>query len=142
VAGGIEPAYYHNIAITESPVITISGSGANAGFTRLYYERIWASDCSYVDSQGTKAFYFTYCYLKDNKATLDNLKKGSAQPHVYTKDINALSVAKPAENILYEYENVCSSYFKKIALCHQVIQNAIEARDRLLPRMISGELDV
>lgn len=36
VAGGLEPAYYHNVANTVAPVITISGSGANAGFARLY----------------------------------------------------------------------------------------------------------
>lgn len=42
VAGGLNPAYYHNIANTKAPVITVSGSGANAGFTRLYQEDVFA----------------------------------------------------------------------------------------------------
>ena len=35
VAGGLTPAYYHNQFNVEAPVITISASGANAGFVNL-----------------------------------------------------------------------------------------------------------
>lgn len=35
VAGGLTPSAYHNIANTKAPVITISASGANAGFDNL-----------------------------------------------------------------------------------------------------------
>ena len=42
VAGGLEPAYYHNEANTKAPVITVSGSGANAGFSRMYHEDVFA----------------------------------------------------------------------------------------------------
>ena len=86
VAGGLEPAYYHNKANTVSPVITISGSGANAGFTRLYNIDVFASDCSFfADSTTTPYLYFVYCFLKASKASLDTLQKGAAQPHVYAK---------------------------------------------------------
>ena len=49
VAGGLEPAYYHNVSNANGPVVTVSASGANAGYTRIYYEDIWASDCSFCD---------------------------------------------------------------------------------------------
>ena len=42
MAGGLEPAYYHNEANTKAPVITVSGSGANAGFSRMYHEDVFA----------------------------------------------------------------------------------------------------
>ena len=51
VAGGLDPAYYHNQSNVRGPVITISASGANAGFTRLYHEDVWASDCSYISTE-------------------------------------------------------------------------------------------
>lgn len=53
VAGGLEPAYYHNHANTVAPVVTVSGSGANAGFVKMYYENVFASDCSYADNKST-----------------------------------------------------------------------------------------
>ncbi len=37
IAGGLTPAYFHDTANTQSPVITISASGANAGFVNLYW---------------------------------------------------------------------------------------------------------
>jgi len=42
VAGGLSPAYYHNEHNVPAPVITISASGANAGFVNLYHQHIWA----------------------------------------------------------------------------------------------------
>lgn len=54
VAGGTEPAYYHNIANTKAPVITVSASGANAGFVRMYHKDVFASDCSFADINTTE----------------------------------------------------------------------------------------
>lgn len=48
VAGGINFAGYHNEANREANVITISASGANAGFVNLWKEPIFASDCTTV----------------------------------------------------------------------------------------------
>lgn len=63
VAGGLEPSCYHNVANTGAPVITVSGSGANAGFMRMYHVPVWASDCSFIDIS-CENFYFVYCFLK------------------------------------------------------------------------------
>lgn len=57
VAGGLEPSCYHNVANTGAPVITVSGSGANAGFMRMYHVPVWASDCSFIDIT-CENFYF------------------------------------------------------------------------------------
>ena len=35
VAGGLKPAYYHSTANTKAPVITVSASGANAGYVAI-----------------------------------------------------------------------------------------------------------
>ncbi len=142
VAGGLEPAYYHNKANTVAPVITVSGSGANAGFSRLYHVDVFASDCSFVDTNATPYIYFVYCFLKENKSSLDSLQKGAAQPHVYAKDINAMELFIPTEELLKAYCNFISPYFEKIRALQKQIEFAKQARDRLLPKLISGELEV
>ena len=58
VAGGLKPAYYHNVPNTINPVITVSASGANAGYVNMYLEDIWASDCSYIDSKLSDSVFF------------------------------------------------------------------------------------
>lgn len=142
VAGGLEPAYYHNVANTVAPVITISGSGANAGFARLYNVDVFASDCSFVDSQTTPYLYWTYCFIKDSKAKLDSLQKGAAQPHVYANDINALKIYIPTDDILDRFCKVVTPYFDKIKNLQRQNDLLLQARDRLLPRLMSGEVEV
>ena len=142
VAGGTEPAYYCNNSNTGNRVITISASGANAGYTRMYFEEIWASDCSFIDCSMTNCFHFIYCYLIANKIAIDNLQKGAAQPHVYPKDINALTLCCPHNDILDSFESKISYYFDLISSLQIQIHKLIEARDRLLPKLMSGEIEV
>lgn len=142
VAGGLEPAYYHNQTNTAAPVITVSGSGANAGFARLYHVNVFASDCSFVDSEMTPYLYFAYCFVKANKSSLDALQKGAAQPHVYPKDINALELLVPARDVLDEFCRTVSLYFEKIKTIQRQMKVSTEARDRLLPKLMSGEIAV
>lgn len=142
VAGGLKPAYYHNIANATAPVITVSGSGANAGFTRMYHIDVWASDCSFVDINSTNHIYQIYCYLKANKADLKRLQKGSAQPHVYAKDINAMQCLIPDKKIAIQFNKFVSSIFTKIGKLYEEIEKLKEARDRLLPNLMNSEIDV
>ena len=142
VAGGLEPAYYHNRANAVSPVITVSGSGANAGFTRLYSEDIFASDCSFADSKTTPYLYFVYCFLKANTLKLGTLQKGAAQPHVYAKDINAMEIIIPSELYLSRYCKIAEQFFQKIKILQKQTKHSMQARDRLLPKLMSGEVEV
>jgi type I restriction enzyme S subunit len=70
VAGGLEPSCYHNEANTKAPVITVSASGANAGFVRLYHTPVWSSDSSYIDETITPYVFFSYVFLKINQRQL------------------------------------------------------------------------
>lgn len=142
VAGGIEPAYYHNKANTIAPVITVSASGANAGFTKLYYNNVFASDCSFADAKTTSCLYYIYAFLKDNKLNIDALQKGSAQPHVYAKDINAMELIIPCKQLILDYCYCVSGIFSKIKILLDQIKKLTEARDRILPKLMSGKIEV
>lgn len=142
VAGGLEPAYYCNKSNTEIRVITISGSGANAGFTRMYFEKVWASDCSYIDCSTTTYLHFIYCFLIASKTNIDNMQKGAAQPHVYAKDINAMDLLLPTNDILNSFERQLTKIYDSVASIQSQIRLLTEARDRMLPKLMSGEIEV
>lgn len=142
VAGGLEPAYYHNVANTKAPVITISASGANAGFVRLYGVDVFASDCSFVDGLGTKSLFFVYEFLKESKVSIDQLQKGSAQPHVYAKDINAMKITIPEKEYLERFDRYAKVLFDKIKTLQGQNERLKIARDLLLPKLMSGEMEV
>ncbi|QCE42391.1 restriction endonuclease subunit S [Psychroserpens sp. NJDZ02] len=142
VAGGLTPAYYHNKANTNSPTITISSSGANAGFVNMYYEDIWVSDCSYLDSKMTNWLFFFYCTFKTRQKEVFHLQRGAAQPHVYSKDIHKLKMKCPPEEILNDFEKLIKPFFQEIDTLIAKNQILQETRDLLLPRLISGKLSV
>ncbi len=142
VAGGIQPAYYHNTANTIGPVITISASGANSGFVNLYFENIWASDCSYIDSSMTEFIFFTNLLLINKQVEITHLQHGAAQPHVYPRDIVTVrSVHSPSE-LRRKFEKIITPLFKEIGVLKKKNVNLTQTRDLLLPRLISGKLDI
>lgn len=140
VAGGLEPAYYHNKANTSSRVITISGSGANAGFTRMYYLPVWASDCSYVDNVSTPYLHTAYCYLLNSRKKVDALQWGAAQPHVYAKDINKLPLALAPLDLLSKFEEQIIEMFDQVEVLEKENTRLSILRDSILPKLMSGQI--
>ena len=142
VGGGIEPAYYHNTANTQAPVITISASGANAGFVNLYYKNIWASDCSYIDTTMTNYIYYIYLLLKNKQIGITNMQLGAAQPHVYPRDLVNLKIKEFPIEVVVNFEKMVSPIFENIKVLSIKNENLKQTRDLLLPHLISGEIDV
>lgn len=92
IGGGTKPTYFHNEPNRAANCISVSGSGASAGFVNKWEVPIFASDCSTVEPKdGTQIHQFVYYYLmSQQKFIYDNFRSGAAQPHVYAKDIETL----------------------------------------------------
>ena len=141
VAGGLEPAYYHNLANTKAPVVTISASGANAGFMRMYNVDVWASDCSYIDSRCANLLW-TYCYLKINAQLLKHAQTGAVQPHVKASDVNAFEIIIPTSENIINFQQKVKPFFEQIANNERENIHLAQLRDTLLPKLMSGEIKV
>lgn len=142
VAGGLKPAYYHNKANAQCPVITISASGANSGFVNLYQEDVWVSDCSYIDRKTTPFVYFYYLFLKNKQIEITGLQRGSAQPHVYPKDLMQLSIIDIPEILTNAFEQKVELMFDALKNLKNQNQCLRQTRDLLLPKLMSGKLRV
>ena len=140
ISAGIEPSGYHNESNVDGVSLTISNSGANAGYLMINYSSIWAADCSYCNT--AKSIYFYYEMLNNLRVVLFNLQKGAAQPHVYAKDINKMKVLLPPEDLVQKANEKISLLHKKIYSLQQQITNLIQQRDLLLPRLMSGKLEI
>jgi len=99
IGGGLGPTYFHDVDNRKPPVITISASGANAGFVNYWDMPIWASDCTtIVEKPGSPALIgYIYKYLQSRQDFINSeLRRGSAQPHVYPSDIANLEIELPS----------------------------------------------
>ena len=142
VAGGIEPSAYHNQFNTKSPVITISASGANAGYINLWNIPVWASDCLYIDDSITKNVYFWYIVLKTRQNEIFDAQTGSAQPHIYPQHIAEMSIGELNIGAVEKYDNLVAPLFKMIGENQKENKKLSQLRDTLLPKLMNGEIDL
>lgn len=139
VAGGLTPSCYHNQANTSAPVVTVSGSGANAGFMRMYHVDVWASDCSFIDVS-CDYLYFVYCFLSVNRRLLKHAQTGAVQPHVKPADIHDFDVVIPEEDIVKAFQSIIKELLTKVGVNEKENQRLAALRDTLLPKLMSGEI--
>jgi len=101
VAGGQEPAYFHNEANRDGNIITVSASGAYSGFVNYFNNPIFASDCNTINSKNENVIStkLIFEFLKSIQKTIYSLQRGQAQPHVYAEDLAQIKIPLPSLNI-------------------------------------------
>ncbi|MBO5039453.1 MAG: restriction endonuclease subunit S [Alphaproteobacteria bacterium] len=102
VAGGKGAAYYHNEYNRQPPVITVSGSGASAGYVNYWEVPIFASDCSTIEEKDLNIKYIYY-FLKSRQQELLDKQVGVAIPHVSPKDVSPLLIPYPIDKGEQDY---------------------------------------
>lgn len=122
VAGGLDFAYLHNISNRPKNIITISASGANAGYVNFWNEEIFASDCTTIYSENITLTTYAYNILKVNQNKLFDLARGSAQPHVYPKDIENFKIPFPELDIQEEIVKECQKVDDEIQKANKTVE--------------------
>ena len=87
---------------------------------------------------------FLYCTLKEHDVINEIINKGqgSAQPNISGSDImNTLCYLPEKQNIV-NFNNLCTPIFEKIINNKYENYHLIKLRDTLLPKLMSGEIDV
>ncbi|MDD9807943.1 MAG: N-6 DNA methylase [Gammaproteobacteria bacterium] len=136
IAGGQHPAYFHNESNRTGRTITVSGSGAYAGFVNFFDGPIFASDCSTIQSDSDRVnILFVYYFLKDKQETIYSLRSGMAQPHVYPKDIAKIKIPLPPLEIQKEIAGQIEVKRNAINHAKEVIKN-LEGERRYFGREI------
>lgn len=140
ISAGINPSGYHNESNVKEFSITMSASGANAGYLKYNLCDIWAADCSYYANN--KNIWFVYSSLDFISKAIDNLQVGAAQPHVYPKNINKLNIIIPEEDLIIKYNNFVNPIFMEIKNLLEQNKNLLCQKKMMLPRLMSGKLEV
>ena len=139
VAGGLEPATYHNKSNTVAPVVTISASGANAGYVNLWPIPVWSSDSSFIDATMTSNVYFWYVMLKKRQKEIFDAQTGSAQPHIYPKHVAEMPLGKFEQSEVEKFTEIVTPMFEIRGKNLKESERLAAVRDSLLPKLMSGE---
>ena len=67
---------------------------------------------------------------------------GSAQPQLTNNSISTLDIIIPRMQVIRKYNEIAVNWFNKIEVMLQQNKKIIEARKRLLPKLMNGEIEV
>ncbi|WP_082162732.1 restriction endonuclease subunit S [Neisseria bacilliformis] len=142
ISAGVDFSYYHDVANRPRNTITISASGANAGFVNFWREPIFACDCTTITNRVIGSTLYILNFLKIVQDFIYQQARGSAQPHVYPKDIEGLKIIVPPDLLLKRFSEFVENWNLKIANNEKQNHHLTQLRDFLLPMLMNGQVSV
>lgn len=137
-SGGI--MRYADKALYESESILIPRKGT---LTNLFYvvQPFWSVDTMFytIINENNIRKYLFYLLKSLNLASMN---VGSAVPSLTTEVLNKIDIVIPEMELLKEFENIVSSYYSKMNENIKQIEALTKTRDTLLPKLISGQLEI
>jgi len=140
VAGGKEPAYFHNVSNRNGNIVTVSASGAYSGFANYFDKPIFASDCNTIQSKdeiniSTKLIYL---FLKSIQNEIYGLQRGQAQPHVYADDLAKIQIPLPPKEIQQKIVSEIEVLEKKEAEAKEKIEKLKNSISTIIEEKANG----
>ena len=142
----------NDIALAESSLVGFDKDDILFGAMRPYFHKVVVardkgltrSTCFVINTNYKKAWSYLLMLLF-SKDTIDYATKisvGTTMPYVRWKDFSHMPIQIPTEDICELFENVIRPIICKVCLLAESCERLSEARDRLLPKLMSGEIAV
>lgn len=85
---------------------------------------------------------FVYCFLKENLFRIESMASGSTFKEVSGSIMKGIPAIVPDSESLKQFSNICNSMFMEQKHRENEIHALEKVRDTLLPKLMSGEIDV
>ena len=131
---------FHNEARAKAPGV-VTGRSGTIGEVLYVQEDFWPLNTSlwvkeFPNSEPLYAFYLL------SSLDLKQFNSGAAVPTLNRNDIHGTNVVVPPRSIQKRFQDFTGSMLAKSRTLDQQIQNLRRTRDLLLPRLLSGQINV
>ena len=131
---------FHNEAMVTNPTV-ITGRSGSLGRVLYSATPCWPLNTTLWVKEFKKASpLYTFFTLKS--LGLEGLNGGSAVPTLNRNDVHRIEVISPPLEIIRKFDTQVQSFFDQIENLQNYNQKLAQARDALLPRLMSGKMDV
>ena len=137
-SGGIMRHVDRALYEQESVLVPRKGTLNNVMYVN---EPFWSVDTMFftkMKRQNVAKFVFHFLKGKD----LASMNAGSAVPSMTTKILNAIPLQIPDDQTLSTFEAQVSPFYQTASYNNKESENLAAIRDSLLPKLMSGEIDV
>ncbi|HDT6063495.1 TPA: restriction endonuclease subunit S [Enterobacter kobei] len=138
IAGGKSSPYSHS-DYTHENVLTVSASGAYAGYISYHNYKIWASDCSVVSAKADNLIDYFYQLLLSLQDKIYSLQSGGAQPHIYPKDLNSIPLWVPCVKEQQKIATVLFAADAEISMLEKKLACLKDEKKALMQQLLTGK---
>lgn len=128
---------YTNAVLYEEPILVIGRVGTH-GIVQRFQTPCWTSDNTLV----IKSNFYEFVYQILQRIDYANMNRGSTQPLITQTDLKNVSIALPPNPIIREFEKMASTLMSIYDANHKENEQLAALRDSLIPKLMSGEIDV
>lgn len=125
-------------AILYNEPILVTGRVGTHGVVQRFQSPCWTSDNTLV----IKSDFYEYTFQVLQRVDYVNMNRGSTQPLITQTDLKNVSIVIPTEEVLLEYEKIAGSLMAMYESNRKENEHLATLRDTLLPKLMSGEIDV
>lgn len=130
----------------DEEVVLLGGNNASAIYPVFYFKgKFDAYQRTYIIKPKPEvyiSFKYLYFYWESKLDHLKNISTGAATKFLTLKILNDMDISLPEAKVMKEYEKLTEPIFKLKAILSEQNAKLREARDILLPRLMSGEIKV
>ena len=103
--------------------------------------KFWVNNHTHV-VQGKPPISTNFLYLFMSDVAISGYITGTAQPKINQQNLNRIPVILPPQSLLERFNQMIEPNFDSIVALNLKNNNLRQTRDLLLPKLISGEIDV
>ena len=128
---------FTNAVLYNEPIL-VTGRVGTHGIIQRFQSPCWTSDNTLV----IKSDFYEYTFQVLQRVDYANMNRGSTQPLITQTDLKNVSIIIPTKEALLEYEKLAGSLMVMYESNRKENERLEALRDALLPRLMSGEIDV
>jgi len=140
IAGGKTSAYFHNKANRIGKTITISGSGANAGYVAFHLTPIFASDCSTIEESKKYSIEYIYFFLQLIQECIYKMQTGGAQPHIHPNNLSPIPISLPEKEEQTAIATVLSDIDAEIEKLESQLSKYQNLKQGMMQTLLTGKI--
>ena len=140
IAGGKKPAYFHNEPNRIGKTITVSASGASAGYVALFDRPIFASDCSTISEGKNYSIEFVFFQMQLHQDAIYRAQTGGAQPHIHAVDLAPIEIGCPELEEQTAIANVLSDMDAELAALDARRDKTRALKQGMMQALLTGRI--
>lgn len=137
IVGATSILGYTNDALYDDKILIIGRVGTH-GIIQRFNSKCWPSDNTLVITSD----YYEFIYNLLQHIDYSSLNRGSTQPLITQTDLRKIPIILPRSEYIDRFENLTGALMKRFEYNNVENCKLITIRDILLPKLMSGEIDV